>query len=290
MTGRSRGLCITVAGVLCLSPDGLLIRLISTDQWTLVFWRGAFMAAGLLAFILLRNRNEAGAVLRAAGRPGLLAGAIFALSTVFFVTSILTTAVANTLVILSAGPLFAAFFSRWILGEAIELRTWVASIAVFAGLATIFGGSMRGGTLPGDLCALGSALCMAAYLVIVRRAGSLDMLPAAALGGILAAIAVLPLAAPFSIGLRDLALLALLGLFVQGASFGMITVGARHLPAPEVGLIMLLEAVLGPLWVWLAIGEVPSSQTFLGGSAILVSLAAHSAAGLVRSRSARTCL
>lgn len=290
MTGRSRGLCITVAGVLCLSPDGLLIRLISTDQWTLVFWRGAFMAAGLLAFILLRNRNEAGAVLRAAGRPGLLAGAIFALSTVFFVTSILTTAVANTLVILSAGPLFAAFFSRWILGEAIELRTWVASIAVFAGLATIFGGSMRGGTLPGDLCALGSALCMAAYLVIVRRAGSLDMLPAAALGGILAAIAVLPLAAPFSIGLRDLALLALLGLFVQGASFGMITVGARHLPAPEVGLIMLLEAVLGPLWVWLALGEVPSSQTFLGGSAILVSLAAHSAAGLVRSRSARTCL
>jgi len=289
MTGRSRGLCITIAGVFCLSPDGLLIRLISTDQWTLVFWRGAFMAAGLLAFILLRNRNQAGAVLRAAGLPGLLAGAIFALSTVFFVTSILTTSVANTLVILSAGPLFAAFFSRWILGEAIELRTWAASVAVFAGLATIFGGSMRSGTLPGDLCALGSALCMAAYLVIVRRAGSLDMLPGAALGGILAAIAVLPLAAPFSIDLRNLALLALLGLFVQGASFGMITVGARHLPAPEVGLIMLLEAVLGPLWVWLAIGEVPSPQTFLGGSAILVSLAAHSAAGLVRSRSARTC-
>lgn len=287
MTNRTRGLLVTIAGVVCLSPDGLLVRLISTDQWTLVFWRGAFMALGLVAFILMRNRHGAARVTRAVGLPGLLAGAIFALSTVLFVTSILTTAVANTLVILSAGPLFAAFFSRWILGEAIELRTWIASLAVFAGLATIFGGSMQGGTLVGDLCAFGSAVCMAAYLVIVRRAGSLDMLPAAALGGILAAVAMLPLAAPFSIDLRDLVLLALLGVVVQGASFGMITTGARYLPAPEVGLIMLLEAVLGPLWVWLAIGEVPSVETFLGGSVILLSLALHSISGLGRSRTAR---
>ena len=52
----------------------------------------------------------------------------------------------------------------------------------------------------------------------------------------------------------------------------MITLGPRYLPAPEVGLIMLLETLLGPLWVWLVIREVPSIETLIGGAMILAAL------------------
>ena len=286
MTGYARGLLLTLLGVVTLSPDGLLIRSITADVWTLVFWRGLFMALGLAVWLAWRYGAGALAMLRRIGPLGLATAALFAASTLLFVNAIRLTAVANTLVILAAAPLLAAFLSSRLLGERVAPRTWAAAAAVSAGLALIFSASLRQGAPLGDLCAAGSAVCIACYLTALRAAREADMTPAAALGGLFAALAAAPFAAPLAVGPGDFALLAILGIGVMGLSFALITAGTRYLPAPEVGLVMLLEAALGPFWVWLAFGEVPPSATVLGGALILGALLLHSALALRQPRPA----
>jgi len=287
LTPHLRGLLLAVAGVVALSPDGLLLRLIEADRWTLVFWRGLLMALALVVFLLVRHRAAVGLHVRAVGRHGLLAGALHAASTVFFVSSITLTTVANTLVIVSAAPLFGAILSYFFLRERLPLRTWVAILATVLGILVIFSGSLGGGTLVGDLCAVGTAVCMAGNLVVIRHARAVNMLPAVVFSGIFTTIGVAPLASPLALGPSDALYLGILGLVVLPVSFGLITLAPRYIPAPEVSLILLLEAILGPLWVWLAIGEVPDTETFVGGGLVLATLASHFYLSLRRS-AART--
>jgi drug/metabolite transporter (DMT)-like permease len=104
------------------------------------------------------------------------------------------------------------------------------------------------------------------------------------LSGVVLAVGVLPLALPPAVSAQDLGLLALLGVVVLPLAFGLIAVGPRYLPAPEVSLIMLLEAVLGPLWVWLVLHEVPSVTTFVGGAVLIGTLSVHALIGLQRAQ------
>jgi DME family drug/metabolite transporter len=55
----------------------------------------------------------------------------------------------------------------------------------------------------------------------------------------------------------------------------LFTRGAQLIPASEAGLIALLETVLAPLWVWLALAERPSAHALLGGAIILGALAVN---------------
>ena len=74
--------------------------------------------------------------------------------------------------------------------------------------------------------------------------------------------------------------LLLLCIVAIPASFSLITMALRYLPAHEVALIGLLEMVLGPYLVWLAIDEYPGAAALAGGAIVLAVLALHSAAGL----------
>jgi len=279
---HARGLALTVLGVVVLSPDALLVRLITADTWTVLWWRGLLMGIGLFVYVALRDRHGIVGSVRALGPVGLLSVPLFAGTVTLFVTSLALTTAANTLVILSVAPLFAAVFGRVFLGEAVPLRTWIAIAAGVAGIAVIVAGSLGGGALWGDLCAVGSAACIAGYFVVARYRRAVSVVPAVALSGFLMCAIATIWAAPFELTRADFALLAILGLAVIPISHALITEGPRYLPAAEVGLILLLETVLGPVWVWLVIGEAPLAATFLGGAIIVATLAVHSLVGLRR--------
>ena len=135
-----------VSAMVILSPDALLISVINTDPWTLVFWRG-LLTAVTLSFTLVFNHGKG--VVREIirmGPAGILAGILFGVSTVSFVMSIRMTTAANTLVIVAATPLFAAIFTRIFLSEKVPRRTWVAVMTGFSGIIIIFGGSLSGGS------------------------------------------------------------------------------------------------------------------------------------------------
>ncbi len=277
-----KGLAAAGAGVMVLSCDALLIRLISADAWTIVFWRGLLVALSFAAVVMLRSGRRTPAAFAAIGWPGLAAAALLGIATVMFVSSITRTAVANTLVIVAAIPLFAALFGRLFLGETVALRTWLAMLAAIGGILVLASGSLRHGGLAGDGLAVGVAILIGGYLTVLRHARVVDMLPALALSGVVAAgLAALP-ATPLSIDSDDVVYVGLLGLVVMPTATGLIAQGPRYLPAAEVSLLMLLETVLGPLWVWLLLGETPTREAFLGGAVVIAALAWHSLAGLRR--------
>jgi drug/metabolite transporter (DMT)-like permease len=145
-------------------------------------------------------------------------------------------------------------------------------------------GSREGGRLLGDALAIAMAGFFALATVLVRRRPDIPMIPAAASSALLAALLATTMAAPLSTGPRDLALLAVFGVGQFGAGFLLFMAGARLLPVAETSLIGTLETVLGPLWVWLAIGETAGGRSLVGGAIILGALVTHTTLDLTTRR------
>jgi len=282
MPEHIKGLALTAAGVLVITPDSLLVRLISADQWTLIFWRGVLTGLALLAYLGIRERRRLVPAIQAIGTDGIMVAVLFAGSTIFFVLSLTHTRVANTLIVLAAIPLFAALLGRIFLGEAVERRTWAAIAAALVGLSLILFDDLGSSSLIGDLSAFATAFCVAGSFVAIRRRPDVNMIPAMALSGGMIALVALPLAPTLVLRGTDVPATLALGLVVLPLAMALLAQGPRYLPVAEVSLIMLLETVLGPYWVWLVIGERPSTLAFLGGAIVLSTLAAHALAGLRR--------
>lgn len=250
-----------------------------------MFWRGLLICVSLLFYQLVRgpsarwlpkSRSEAIAAL--------VLVFLYCANMVLFVTSVSTTLVANTVIILSSAPFFAALFSWLFLRERVALRTWIAIAAAMAGVVLIFGGSIGAGTLFGDVCAVLTAVCVGVSLTILRRYPGIDRITVICASGLLAAIVMWPWAQPLSLGTSSYVALGIMGLIQMPAAMVLIATATRYLPSPEVALFLLVESVLSPIWVWLVVGEVPPSMTFVGGTLILLTVAIHAAVGLQASR------
>jgi drug/metabolite transporter (DMT)-like permease len=278
---HSRGLLFTGLGVLAVSPDGLLLRLVTTDVLTTTFWRGLFYSAGMLVLLTVYYRRNVISAFFNIGRPGLLMMLLYCLGNLAFVYSISHTAVANTLFIISATPLFAALIAWLVYREKVLRRTWIAIAIACAGIAIICSGkSIMPGAWLGNLAALFTAFAIAASFTIVSKNRDRDMLPAMALGGFLTALVLEPLVSPSLISDHDLFILVLMGFFMLPVAASLMYIGPKYISAPEVGLMILLESVFGPLWVWMALGEHPGNLALLGGGIILVTLSLHAYIGM----------
>ena len=273
---HTKGLLITFTAVLILSPDALLVRLIHCDVWTLLFWRCLLTGCMQSVFLAATYRRQFLHSFHNIGRTGLLSAVIVSAGSLMFVNSLKHTAAANTLIILAATPFISSLLSRIFLREKIARHTWVAIFICFGGILLIFSGSLTSGLLLGDLLALGATFMWGSNLVVIRSGKSVNMIPANLLGNLLVVPAALAAGAqPMNIAGPDMLLLLLLGGVVLPISFTMITLGPRYLPAPEVSLILLVETILGPIWVWMVLGEVPPGTTQLAGLLIVGTLVIH---------------
>ena len=275
MSNHLKGLLITAIGIIALSPDSLIVRLIEADKSTILFWRGLFVFEGMLlvtAIIYGRNTLKA---FKAIGLPGVGAAVMWTLSTFCFISALLNTSVANALVIISTSPVFAALLGWAFLKERIALHTAVAIVVVIAAVALIVSDSFHGGNLLGDLYALGTALFVAGTFVFTRHKKDTDMTPAVALSGLMVALLSLPFASPLSVTPETELLILALGALVTVA-LAMLFIGPRYIPAAEVSLMLPLETVLGSLIVWLALGEEPAVLTLIGGAIVITTLMFHS--------------
>ena len=216
------------------------------------------------------------------GWPALAFACSIAVASTCFLLALDRTSVANTLVVMSTGPYLAGLLGWLLLGERVRARSWLAMTITLAGTAVMVSGARAAGTLAGDVLALGMAAAFATGVVVVRANPRVPMAPAAALGALLASALALPFAEPLSVGARDLGLLALFGVGQFAAGFLLFTAGAPLIPAAEASLIGLLETVLGPLWVWLALGEEPGPRTLLCGAIVLGAMVIHATLDFIR--------
>ena len=283
-SARSRrlGFWLVTAAAVCWSSGGLIARLVATDPWTTVFWRSVFCAGFLSCTVTIGQRGRVGRLVRDTGWPGLLMAACFATASTSFIMALARTSVANTLIIQSLAPFIAGLGGWLCLGERVRPRTWVAMGAALAGAVVMLWGSPGAGSRVGDGLALVTATAFAAATVVVRWHRTVAMPAAATLAAGLGAVLAIGPAAPSTASLRDLALLALFGIGQLGTGLLLFTRGARLIPVAEASLIAVLESVLGPVWVWLVVGERPGVFSLAGGAVILSALVAHTAADLAR--------
>ena len=228
------------------------------------------MSLGFSVFLLWRGISP-----RNLAPRGYLAALFLACSTTCFVLSLESNPVANTLVIIATSPLLAAILAQVFLGERVERATWIAIIFAFIGVALSLRDNYQGGSLTGSLFAAGSALSMASHFTALRWWKS-EYAPLSVWGaGWIAALFSLLFAQPTAVENSDIPYLLLLGLLVLPAAFGLMAVGPKYLPAPEVGLLLLGETALGPLWVFLVLKERPGSNTLWGAVLVILTLGGH---------------
>jgi drug/metabolite transporter (DMT)-like permease len=273
LNSHQRGVLITVFGVLILTPDALLVRLIDTDHWTLLFWRSLFAGISLFVLNLCIERSSPINAIEDLFKKGFFATLFFAGSNIFFVISITHTLVANTLVILASTPFMAAVLTVCIKRNNLAFRTWVTILFATSGILVVFWGRFGDGNIFGDICALLCDLGMAAALVIVNLNPKINTTAAIGLGSFLAAIFSLFMGAELaSASTRDFLFLILNGGIVIPIALALIAYGPKLISAPEVSLIMLLETVLGPFWVWIMLSERMLLQTFIGGGLVVTAV------------------
>jgi drug/metabolite transporter (DMT)-like permease len=234
------------------------------------------MVIFLFGVLLFWHRMNVFSKIAEVGRQGVLAGALLASTFFFFILSITRNTVANTFVLMSVSPFFMAVLGRIFLGERVPLRTWSAIAVALAGIVIMFSEGLDSGRSLGNFLALGVPTAFALMVVVLRRAhASVSMVPAVMLAGLFSITISLPLAWPLAPTWHDLTVLWIMGWVQLGIGCVLMTIATRYLSAGEVGLLSLLETILGPIWVWLGIGERPTNIALMGGLIVIVALLAN---------------
>jgi drug/metabolite transporter (DMT)-like permease len=270
-----RGVTIVCLGVLLLSPDALFIQLLDMTQWTLLFFRGAGTLVGFLLLMRFATRTP---LRPATWRPqghGLALALAAAAGNVCFVVSIRHVNAALALVIVASAPMFTILLGRTLGHRGVPRRTQVAAAAVLATIAAIFLTEPQGGDMVGVVAALGASIAASSLLVIVRGSGDMDVLPWQAAGSLLLMLAMLPLADFGSVDGDDLVIVIGFSTLMLPVALLLIVQGPRLLSAPETSLLLLLETIIGPTWIWIFLGEPPTLQAVLAGIVIVGALATN---------------
>jgi drug/metabolite transporter (DMT)-like permease len=265
-----RGRVFVALAAVAWSTAGLLQRELSVNIGTQLAGRALFAALGVLAYVVIAERGAVVQAFRAIGRAGLLLAGLMAVSSGTFIAALNYTSVANVLFIQALAPVLAAALGT-LVGEPVARRTWLAMAVAIAGVALMVGGPDRPSILGATLSLLMS-VSFAGTIVITRHQRDVSMAPATCLSQLLVLLVAAPFARPGEAGAQDVALLAALGVCQIGLGLIFLTIGARLIPAAEVALITLLEIVLGPLWVWIALSEEPGAATLAGGAIVLAAV------------------
>ena len=257
-------------GALSLSFGGLIVKSFEgATLWQILFWRSLFFSLTVLTFLIITYKSKVLKSFYVSGLPGLIGGLILSIGFCGYVFAMYNTTVANTNFIISLQILFLAIFGFFFLKEKINLITLISIILAMSGVLLMVGNSLSPGELSGNLAAFTMPITFAVLIMIVRKFPSVDMVPAQFVAGISSCLIGLSFSPTIMISPHDIFLGFIAGFFQIGFGFIFITIGARTTPSAMVGIIMLSESVLGPIWAFLFVSEIPSLYGLIGGAIIL---------------------
>ena len=257
-------------GALSLSFGGLIVKSFEgATLWQILFWRSVFFSLTVLVFLIITYKKKVFKAFYLSGLPGFIGGVVLSLGFCGYVVAMYSTTVANTNFIISLQILFLAIFGYFFLKEKISSVTLLSIILAILGVLIMVGNSITPGEMSGNLAAFSMPITFAVLIIIVRKYPSVDMVPAQFVAGICCCLIGYFLSSKIMISYHDIFLGFLAGFFQVGFGFIFITIGARTTPSAMVGIIMLSESVLGPLWAFLFVSERPSIFSLIGGAIII---------------------
>ncbi len=276
-SGRERllGILFVLGGAVCFSTVGVIVRsLAGASVWQVVLYRGLAFAICVQLFLFYRYRWRAFAIYRDIGWLGIVGAAGLAWGSICYVWAFFHTTVANAVFFFGVLPM-ATGFTAWLLyGERVRGASWAAMAVALAGIVVMFyGGFVLGGWF-GNLLALFGIVGYTALTIAVRAGRAVDMMPLLAVGALMGSAVSIAVEGVPPIALRDLLLCSLIGVIVSGG-FMLFTAGARYGRAGELSLLSNFELMLGPIWVWIVVAEVPTSYTLAGGAIVIAAIVAQ---------------
>ena len=267
------GHILLLFGGFCLSWGGFIIR--SFEQatvWEILFLRSFFFLLALISFLLLTYRKNTFKIILKSGLPGLFGGFVLSFSFVAFVVAMTSTTVANVVFIISTQTMFLAIFGFLYLKEKVSMKGAMSIFLAMSGILIMVGDSISAGTLFGNIVALAIPINFAILVMIIRKNTNVDMVPAIFYSGIFSLLYGLFLTESFSFTKHDILMGFFLGVPQLALSFICITIGSRTVESATVGILMLMETLCAPIWVWLFLSEIPPLSVFIGGTAIILAI------------------
>lgn len=276
-------LFVFAAGVLW-STVGLGIRMIEDAVvWQILLYRSISMSLFLYVLIRMRSGESPFVQIRRVGTPVVVAGLSLVAAYSGGIYAIQNTSVANAMLLFATSPFMAAVLGWIVLKEPVRTATWIAIAVAIGGIAIMVADKSGSVALAGSLAALGSAFGFAVFTVALRWGRTSEMLPAVFLSGLFAIAITLAICLGLGLSVvlspQDGGMAMGMGVFQVGAGLILYTLGSRSLPAAELALLSLAEVLLGPLWVWLFLGETASVNTLIGGVVLLAAIAGNALSG-----------
>ena len=257
-------------GAVSLSFGGLIVKSFEgSTLWQILFWRSFFFIIVVSIFLLLNYKKKVFNALYSSGLPGVIGGIILSIGFVSYVFAMYETTVANTNFIIQTQTLFLAILGYIFLKEKVSKLTIFCILVAISGIFLMLGSAVSPGQMTGNLVAFLMPISFAVLILIVRKFPEVDMIPLQLVAGIFAMIVGFLMSPTILISAKDIFFGFLAGFFQLGFGFILITIGARSTPSAFVGIIMLTEAVLGPLWAWMFANEYIPLSVLIGGLIVI---------------------
>lgn len=271
---HTKSVGLLLAGALCWSLAGVLFKHVDWPGLAAGGGRGLIAALFLLA-ISWRSLRFTWSPLQ------LAAAAAYAACTILFTLANKLTTAANAILLQYTAPVWIALLGAWFLGERATRADWLTIAAVFGGLALFFYEGLQLNNVTGLLVALASGVAFAAMTLLMRKQKDTSAIESIILGNLIGFAVGLPAlwSAPPLPATGWLAL-GLLGVVQLGLAYFFYAKAIKHVTALEAVLIPVLEPLLNPVWVLLAVGEKPSAYALAGGAVVLGAVTLRAIAGL----------
>jgi drug/metabolite transporter (DMT)-like permease len=276
------GIFLSIIGVMILTPDTMVMRFSNLDQWPLMGWRGVLMGVTLMLIWLFILKPSVEKELRTLySWKGVVVIFAFSINSIFFTLGILETSVMLVLTALATMPVFAAILSSFMLKEAQGWLGWLTIIAAMVGVTIAVSdgnnaiGQPEGSIILGALFGAITAFGLALTFTMARKYPDLAVLPAGAIGALVSGIIGFALSSVEGVFNAPIWTVLCMGVIILPVSFTCLIIAPRYTTSAIVSLIMLLEMVIGPFWVWIGIGERPSIMMIFGSFLVLVVIAFH---------------
>ena len=276
MTNNAKGLALTSTGIFIMSLESLLIKYTNVSSFVFSFYLGIFIFISMMVTLLFKEKTYVKNAFKSSFLILITCAIMMGASNIFFITAVKTTTVANVVIIFSTSALFSALIAYILYREKITKNILYASFFMFVGLYIIFNDSLELGSLVGNMYALFCTMLFSISFVLLSKYKEMDRIVLTAFSGISLSILAYFLSEDLKIDLNNLLIVMFMGLIISSFSRVLIGNGAKYISASEVSLLMLIETIMAPIWVWVFLNEIATIYTFIGGSVIVATLVVNS--------------
>ena len=278
MSNNAKGLMLTSIGIFIMSVESLMIKYTTVSSFVFSFYLGIFIFASTAGSLLFKKKEYVKNALTSSFGILIICATMMAISNIFFITAVKTTTVANVVIIFSTSALFSSLIAYLLYKEKMTRNIFYASFFMFIGLFIIFSDELSFGSISmeGNIYALLCTILFSVSFVLLSKYKEMDRVVLTALSGVALSVITYFLSDDLKIDTTNLLIVMSMGLVISSISRVLIGNGAKYISASEVSLLMLIETIMAPIWVWIFLNEIPSSNTYIGGSIIILTLIVNS--------------